>query len=281
MATISRTGYALDPISPSERDRLAQRLTPEERYVLFDHGTERPFCGGLLDNKEPGVYACRLCSLPLFQSDTKFESGTGWPSFFTTIPGAFAKKTDYKLVLPRTEYHCARCAGHSSSREHPEVVTAALADFITPALAYDHPEQVLRDDALGVSEKRAILSSWASDANAVEHQPWLRRLPGSGRTIPLAAILSALRRLDDSDPPPEGAAAVPPAMQERECDQDVRGCERGRGGVGRRVIRCGGGSGPAAASGSATAVSQLPARSARPAPRRASAPDRRHVTGRN
>ena len=63
MATISRTGYSLDPLSPSERDRLAQRLTPEERYVLFDHGTERPFCGGLLDNKEPGVYACRLCSL--------------------------------------------------------------------------------------------------------------------------------------------------------------------------------------------------------------------------
>ena len=113
MATISRTGYALDPLSPSERDRLAQRLTPEERYVLFDHGTERPFCGGLLDNKEPGVYACRLCSLPLFESGTKFESGTGWPSFWQpAVNDNVAEESDVSFFMHRTEVLCSKCDAH-------------------------------------------------------------------------------------------------------------------------------------------------------------------------
>jgi peptide-methionine (R)-S-oxide reductase len=62
--------------------------------------------------KRPGVFVCAGCNLPLFTSAMKYESGTGWPSFFTTIPGAFATKTDYRILLPRTEYHCIRCSGH-------------------------------------------------------------------------------------------------------------------------------------------------------------------------
>lgn len=111
--TISRTGYKLDPITSTERDRLAQRLTDEERHVLFDHGTEPPFCGGLLENKEEGVYACRLCSLPLFQSDTKFESGTGWPSFFHPFDALHIKTVvDNSYGMRRVETRCARCDSH-------------------------------------------------------------------------------------------------------------------------------------------------------------------------
>ena len=79
---VSQTGYRLTALSGAERDVLAKRLSAEERRVLLDHGTEPPFCGGLLDNKQDGIYGCRLCGLPLFRSSAKFESGTGWPSFF-------------------------------------------------------------------------------------------------------------------------------------------------------------------------------------------------------
>ncbi len=89
-----------------------QILTPAQYDVLRDEGTERAFTSPLNDEKRPGVFVCAACSLPLFTSEMKYDSGTGWPSFFTTIPGAFATKTDWKLILPRTEYHCARCGGH-------------------------------------------------------------------------------------------------------------------------------------------------------------------------
>jgi peptide-methionine (R)-S-oxide reductase len=113
MATLSRTGYILDPLAPAEREHLAQRLTAEERYVLFDHGTEPPFCGGLLDNKEAGTYACRLCGLPLFSSDTKFESGTGWPSFFHPFDASHIRTiVDTSHGMRRVETRCARCDGH-------------------------------------------------------------------------------------------------------------------------------------------------------------------------
>lgn len=78
----SRSGYDLGPLTGTERERLARRLSAEERRVLLDHGTERPFCGGLPDNAETGIYACRLCGLPLFASEAKYDSLTGWPSFF-------------------------------------------------------------------------------------------------------------------------------------------------------------------------------------------------------
>ncbi len=88
------------------------RLTEQEFYVLRKEGTERPFSSPLNDNKETGTYVCAGCALPLFKSETKFDSGTGWPSFFDFIPGAIETKKDFKLIMPRTEYHCARCGGH-------------------------------------------------------------------------------------------------------------------------------------------------------------------------
>ena len=103
--------------SPGEPLKLTdaewrKRLDPMQYSVLREEGTERPGSSPLNAEKRPGIFACAGCDLPLFTSEMKFESGTGWPSFFTTIPGAFAMKSDYKLILPRTEYHCARCGGH-------------------------------------------------------------------------------------------------------------------------------------------------------------------------
>ena len=87
-------------------------LTPEQFYILREEGTERPYSSALNNEKRKGTFACAACALPLFASDTKFESGTGWPSFYAPIPGAVATKVDYKIIAPRTEYHCRRCEGH-------------------------------------------------------------------------------------------------------------------------------------------------------------------------
>jgi peptide-methionine (R)-S-oxide reductase len=89
-----------------------ERLTPAQYQVLRRAGTERAFTSPLNDEKRAGRYLCVGCSHPLFTSAMKYDSGTGWPSFFTTLPGAFKTSTDYKLIYPRTEYHCARCDGH-------------------------------------------------------------------------------------------------------------------------------------------------------------------------
>ncbi|HEX5775189.1 MAG TPA: peptide-methionine (R)-S-oxide reductase MsrB [Caulobacteraceae bacterium] len=105
--------FDLTPPSAAERERLEADLTPEEREVLLKHGTEAPFCGGLLGEKRPGAYCCRLCGLPLFRSVTKFESGTGWPSFYAPIDEAHVravKDTSYGMV--RIETRCARCDSH-------------------------------------------------------------------------------------------------------------------------------------------------------------------------
>ena len=88
------------------------RLTPQQYAVLRQEGTEHPGSSPLNGEKRKGIYACAGCELPLFQSQHKYESGTGWPSFHTPIAGALGTKTDFKLLLPRTEYHCARCEGH-------------------------------------------------------------------------------------------------------------------------------------------------------------------------
>ena len=94
-------------------DDAWRKLLPEDSYrVLRREGTERPFSSALNNEHRPGVFVCAGCSLPLFSSDMKFDSGTGWPSFFTTIPNAFGTKTDTLLMYPRTEYHCAKCGGH-------------------------------------------------------------------------------------------------------------------------------------------------------------------------
>lgn len=109
----SASGYDLEPLSEAERERHAARLTTEERNILLARGTEPPFCGTLLGNKAAGIYACRLCGLPLFRSGTKFESGTGWPSFFDPVDeGHVANVEDRSHGMRRTEIRCARCDGH-------------------------------------------------------------------------------------------------------------------------------------------------------------------------
>lgn len=94
------------------KDEWRKKLTPEQFHVLREEGTERPFTSPLNDEKREGTFACAGCGLELFTSEMKYDSGTGWPSFFTAIKGHLGTKRDFKLILPRTEYHCARCGGH-------------------------------------------------------------------------------------------------------------------------------------------------------------------------
>ena len=87
-------------------------LTPPQYEILRNEGTERAFTSPLNNEKRAGTYVCAGCEQPLFSSDMKYDSGTGWPSFYKTLPGAVETKLDFKLVYPRKEYHCARCGGH-------------------------------------------------------------------------------------------------------------------------------------------------------------------------
>ena len=90
-----------------------RRLLLRDAYdVLFNEATERPNSSPLNDEKRSGHYICAACYLPLFDAGTKYDSGTGWPSFFAPIEGRLKTKRDWKLIIPRTEYHCARCGGH-------------------------------------------------------------------------------------------------------------------------------------------------------------------------
>ena len=109
----SAAGFDLTPPSPEELQRLEATLTREEAEVLLHHGTEAPFCGGLLTNKEDGVYCCRLCGLPLFRQVTKFESGTGWPSFYAPFEEDHVVAVrDVSYGMVRIETRCARCDAH-------------------------------------------------------------------------------------------------------------------------------------------------------------------------
>jgi peptide-methionine (R)-S-oxide reductase len=112
MAT-SSTGYDLSRLPAERVEALAEKLSPEERHVILHQGTERPFCGVFLDNKKQGTYVCRLCGLPLFKSGAKFESGTGWPSFFQPFdPQHVVNIEDASHGMIRTETRCARCDAH-------------------------------------------------------------------------------------------------------------------------------------------------------------------------
>jgi peptide-methionine (R)-S-oxide reductase len=114
-----RTGFAgsqtpqptIEKIKKS-REEWKAILTPEQFRILREEGTERPYSSPLLKEKRKGIYACAGCDLPLFTSDMKYDSRTGWPSFYTSIEGRLETKADYKLLFLRTEYHCVRCEGH-------------------------------------------------------------------------------------------------------------------------------------------------------------------------
>jgi len=101
----------IEPVRLSDAE-WQKRLAPAAYDVLRHEGTERAGTSTLNGEHRKGVFHCAGCELPLFASETKFESGTGWPSFFNPLPGAVVTRTDFKLILPRTEYHCARCEGH-------------------------------------------------------------------------------------------------------------------------------------------------------------------------
>lgn len=100
-----------DELNKSEAE-WRQLLSPEQYEVLFKEGTERPFSHELNGEKRAGTFVCAACHLPLFESRTKYDSGSGWPSFYQPIEGNVETKRDFKLLMPRTEYHCARCGGH-------------------------------------------------------------------------------------------------------------------------------------------------------------------------
>jgi len=102
---------SMDPIKLADAE-WKNKLSPAAYDVLRHEGTERAGTSPLDREKRPGVFVCAGCGLPLFSSEMKFDSGTGWPSFFTTIPGVFGQSTDRKLFMERTEYHCVRCVGH-------------------------------------------------------------------------------------------------------------------------------------------------------------------------
>lgn len=111
---LMRHAMADETIPPiTKPDAEWKKELPAESYEVLRHeGTEPPFTSPLLNEHHTGTFVCAGCGLPLFTSDEKFDSGTGWPSFFNTIPGHIAEKSDYKLLMQRTEYHCTRCGGH-------------------------------------------------------------------------------------------------------------------------------------------------------------------------
>jgi len=107
------TRFDLTPPTDAQRSAITATLSGEERNVLLQHGTEAPFCGVFLDNKRDGVYTCRFCGLPLFRSSSKFDSGTGWPSFFAPFDDAhirIVRDTSHGMI--RDEEVCARCGSH-------------------------------------------------------------------------------------------------------------------------------------------------------------------------
>jgi len=110
----SVVGSAANPITPLNKPQVAWRelVSPRAYQILFEEATERPESSNLVYEDREGTFICAACYLPLFESAHKFESWTGWPSFTQPIAGHIATKLDFKMIKPRTEYHCVRCGGH-------------------------------------------------------------------------------------------------------------------------------------------------------------------------
>ena len=112
-SVLSPLGYDLSPITEDQRERATRAMTPEQVRVTQNSGTEAPFCGGLLDQKRSGVYGCLVCGLPLFSDESKFDSGTGWPSFHSPCDPSHVKRiSDGSHGMERVEIQCARCEAH-------------------------------------------------------------------------------------------------------------------------------------------------------------------------
>ena len=108
----AKDAYANSPFRKITDADWKKRLPQDSYAVLRQEATERPGTSALNKEKRKGTFVCLGCALPLFASETKFESGTGWPSFYRALPGAIGTKTDFKIGVARTEYHCAQCLGH-------------------------------------------------------------------------------------------------------------------------------------------------------------------------
>lgn len=109
---VEAASKAGDPSWSLPEAEWKRQLSPQAYKVLRQEGTEPPFTSPLNSEKRKGRFCCAGCRLPLFSSSAKFDSGTGWPSFWQPLPNAVATKLDFKLIVPRTEYHCRRCGGH-------------------------------------------------------------------------------------------------------------------------------------------------------------------------
>jgi peptide-methionine (R)-S-oxide reductase len=119
LGNVLHAGKALAEVVKAKIERITMsdeewknKLSSEQYDVLRKEGTERAFTSPLNEEKREGVFVCAGCDLPLFPSKFKYNSGTGWPSFYDVLPGHVETKTDYKIGMPRTEYHCAKCGGH-------------------------------------------------------------------------------------------------------------------------------------------------------------------------
>jgi peptide-methionine (R)-S-oxide reductase len=111
-AAAAKDAYVNSPVRKLSDADWRKKLPVASYLVLRQEDTERPGSSPLLNEHRKGTFVCLGCDLPLFSSDTKFESGTGWPSFYRALPGAVVTKTDFKIGVPRSEYHCAQCLGH-------------------------------------------------------------------------------------------------------------------------------------------------------------------------
>ena len=106
-----KTRGSVEPAQKQTRAR-SNSSHQHEKHIIVDKGTEKPFSGEYNNNFNAGVFICRACANPLFESNTKYESGSGWPSFYKSLPDVFETKTDHLLGYARTEYHCKNCGGH-------------------------------------------------------------------------------------------------------------------------------------------------------------------------